>query len=97
MNGMQKIQSDSVDSSSDKHEKLRRIERILRLHGLETPELTYQFYIQRLLEQKKLQENGEAHYQGLLTIRAQFIEDVLMIEIMNARNIKPMDSNGECY
>lgn len=96
MNGMKKVQNDVVDSSSDKHEKLRNIERILRLHGLETPELTYQFYVQRLLEQKKLQSNGDAHYQGLLTMRAQFVDNVLMIEIMNARNIKPMDSNGSC-
>lgn len=62
---------------------------------METPELTYQFYVQRLLEQKNLQSMGDAPYQGLLTVRAQFIDDILKIEIMNARNIKPMDSNGK--
>ena len=94
MNGMQE-QDDTVDSSLDNHGKLRKVERLLRLHGMETPDLTYQFYVQRLLEQKKLQSMGDAHYQGLLTIRAQFVDDVLSIEIMNARNIKPMDSNGK--
>ncbi len=94
MNGMQE-QDDTVDSSFDNHGKLRKVERLLRLHGMETPDLTYQFYVQRLLEQKKLQSMGDAHYQGLLTIRAQFVDDVLSIEIMNARNIKPMDSNGK--
>lgn len=96
MNGMKKLEEDSVDSLDDKHGKLRRIEHLLRLHGMETPELTFQFYVQRLLEQKKLQSIGDAHYHGLLTIRAHFVENVLTIEIMNARNIKPMDSNGSC-
>lgn len=93
---MKEVQNhDDIDSSVDKHGKLRKVERILRLHGMETPELSYQFYVQRLMEQKKLQSTGDAHYHGLLTIRAQFIDNVLTIEIMNARNIKPMDSNGE--
>ncbi|KAE8741885.1 hypothetical protein FOCC_FOCC012589 [Frankliniella occidentalis] len=95
MNGM-KEQEESVDSPFDSHGELRKVERLLRLHGMETPDLTYQFYVQRLLEQRKLQSMGDAHYQGLLTIRAHFVEDVLTIEIMNARNIKPMDSNGSC-
>ncbi|XP_034244004.1 protein unc-13 homolog 4B isoform X2 [Thrips palmi] len=97
LNGMKQVQNDDViDSSVDKHSKLRRVERILRLHGMETPELSYQFYVQRLMEQKKLQSMGDAPYQGLLTIRAQFVDNALSIEIMNARNIKPMDSNGSC-
>lgn len=96
MNGMKEAQNDDViDSSVDEHGKLRRVERILRLHGMETPELSYQFYVQRLMEQKKLQSTGDAPYHGLLTIRAQFVDNVLSIEIMNARNIKPMDSNGK--
>lgn len=32
---------------------------------------------------------------GMLTVRLQFVQDTLRIEVMNARNLKPMDSNGE--
>ena len=95
MNGMSEVEGDSVDSPSDNHSKLRKVERLLRLHGMETPDLTYQFYVQRLLEQKRLQSMGDAPYQGLLTIRAQFVDGMLRIEVMNARNIKPTDSNGK--
>jgi hypothetical protein len=37
----------------------------------------------------------EAPTYGLLTVRMQFVEDLLRIEILNARNLHPMDVNGK--
>jgi len=34
--------------------------------------------------------------RGLLTVRVQFVEDLLRIEILNARNLHPMDVSGKC-
>lgn len=48
--------------------------------------------MERWEEQKK---TTEVLY-GVLTVRCAFKDDVLEIEVMSARNIIPMDSNGSC-
>nr|XP_021197227.2 protein unc-13 homolog 4B isoform X5 [Helicoverpa armigera] len=73
-------------------ETLKRVEYLLKLHGMETRELIHQFHLERWQEQQTIQEPK----MGMLTVRAQFIEDNLKIEIMNARNLTPADSNGLC-
>lgn len=70
---------------------LSKIEHLLRLHGLETWELIHQFNLERLQEQEEMQ-NADL---GMLTVRVQFVENLLRVDIMNARNLKPKDSNGE--
>lgn len=45
----------------------------------------------RLREQQEMDKGTH----GMLTVRLQFVQDTLKIEVMNARNLKPMDSNGE--
>lgn len=70
---------------------LKRVEYLLKLHGLETRELIHQYHLERWQEQQAITEPK----MGLLTVRAQFIEDSLKLEIMNARNLTPADSNGE--
>ncbi|XP_045769590.1 protein unc-13 homolog 4B isoform X4 [Maniola jurtina] len=71
---------------------LKRVEYLLKLHGLETRELIHQYHLERWQEQQSITEPK----MGLLTVRAQFIEDSLKLEIMNARNLTPTDSNGLC-
>lgn len=70
---------------------LKRVEYLLKLHGMETRELIHQFHLERWQEQQTIQEPK----MGMLTVRAQFMEDNLKIEIMNARNLMPADSNGK--
>lgn len=70
---------------------LKRVEYLLKLHGMETRELIHQYHLERWQEQQATAEPK----MGLLTVRAQFIEDNLKIEVMNARNLTPTDSNGE--
>ncbi|XP_046996115.1 protein unc-13 homolog 4B isoform X1 [Schistocerca americana] len=71
---------------------LQQIDSMLKLHGMETSELIHHYHLERLEEQNAM----ETPHFGLLTIRAQFVEDLLRVEIMNARNLRPMDSNGSC-
>lgn len=71
-------------------ETLKRVEYLLKLHGMETRELIHQYHLERWQEQQSITDPK----MGLLTIRAQFVEDNLKIEIMNARNLMPTDSNG---
>ncbi|XP_061378434.1 protein unc-13 homolog 4B isoform X2 [Danaus plexippus] len=73
-------------------ETLKRVEYLLKLHGMETRELIHQYHLERWQEQQSITDPK----MGLLTIRAQFVEDNLKIEIMNARNLMPTDSNGLC-
>ncbi|XP_045499382.1 protein unc-13 homolog 4B isoform X2 [Colias croceus] len=71
---------------------LKRVEYLLKLHGMETRELIHQYHLERWQEQQAVSEPK----MGLLTVRAQFIENNLKIEIMNARNLVATDSNGLC-
>lgn len=71
-------------------ETLKRVEYLLKIHGLETRELIHQYHLERWQEQQTISEPK----MGILTVRAQFIEDHLKVEIMNARNLLPTDSNG---
>ncbi|CAH0720003.1 unnamed protein product, partial [Brenthis ino] len=71
---------------------LKRVEYLLKIHGMETRELIHQYHLERWQEQQAISEPK----MGLLTVRAQFIENNLKIEIMNARNLMATDSNGLC-
>ena len=79
------------ENASDR-ETLEHIERLLQLHGYETTDLIHQYYKDRLKEQ---QETTESTF-GNLTIQCFFKGNTLELEIMNARNLMPMDSNGSC-
>lgn len=70
---------------------LEKIDRLLKLHGLETAELIHQYHQERLEEQKEIEEP----IYGLVTVKAHFIDNLLNIQILNARNLHCMDSNGE--
>lgn len=72
-------------------ETLKRVEYLLKIHGMETRELIHQYHLERWQEQQAISQPK----MGILTVRAQFIEDNLKIEIMNARNLTPTDSNGK--
>ncbi|XP_030370061.1 protein unc-13 homolog 4B isoform X2 [Scaptodrosophila lebanonensis] len=71
---------------------LSAIEKILDLHAFETSDLIHQYYLERLGAQKELQKSQ----YGQLTITAQFGEGRLKLQILNARNLVPMDTNGSC-
>ncbi|XP_049534834.1 protein unc-13 homolog 4B-like isoform X3 [Anopheles darlingi] len=81
------------EGSGDK-DTLAHIERLLQLHGYETTDLIHQYYLDRLEEQKQT-EPGTGAY-GMLTVQCFFKGNVLELEIVNARNLKPMDGNGSC-
>lgn len=70
---------------------LDQMEHLLQLHGMETWELIHQYRLERREEQMAM----EAATHGLLTVRMQFVEDLLRIEVLNARNLHPMDTNGK--
>ncbi|XP_011497848.1 PREDICTED: protein unc-13 homolog D-like [Ceratosolen solmsi marchali] len=71
---------------------LEKIEKVLKLYGLETTELIHQYYVDRVKEQNNIL--GEPY--GLLTVKAYFFNDLLNLQILNARNLKSFDSNGKC-
>nr|XP_050846661.1 protein unc-13 homolog 4B isoform X1 [Vespula vulgaris] len=70
---------------------LEKIEELLKLHGLETAELIHRYNQDRLKEQKEMEET----IYGLLTVKACFLNNSLNIQVLNARNLRPMDSNGD--
>lgn len=70
---------------------LEKIENLLKLHGLETAELVHSYHQDRLKEQKEMNES----IYGLISVKAYFVDNLLNIQILNARNLRCMDSNGE--
>ncbi|CAH2982555.1 unnamed protein product [Chilo suppressalis] len=87
---IQSFRQESKEAYSS--DTLKRVEYLLKLHGMETRELIHQYYLERWQEQQTIQDPKH----GILTVRAQFIDDNLKIEVMNARNLMPTDSNGLC-
>ncbi|XP_039281647.1 protein unc-13 homolog 4B [Nilaparvata lugens] len=75
-------------------EVMANIEQLLVLQGMETWQLIHQCHLERHNEQQEL--IGATAPLGMLTVRMQFVHDLLRIEIMNARNLRPMDDNGLC-
>ncbi|XP_076251022.1 C2 and C2B_Munc13-like domain-containing protein staccato isoform X3 [Rhynchophorus ferrugineus] len=69
---------------------LQRTEQILKINGLETADLIHQAY----LELANLFEKSRETKYGELSFRCKFQNDSLIIEIMNARDLLVMDSNG---
>jgi hypothetical protein len=69
---------------------LTELEQLLQDHQMDTWELVHQYRMEQLSEQKQMQTSS----QGLLTVRMMFMEDILKIEILNARNLKPISSKG---
>jgi hypothetical protein len=83
--------SDRQIQSSDK-ETLEAIDKLLELHGYETVDLIHQYYKERYAMQKSMME---APF-GLLTVQCFFQKNILEIEIMNAKHLVAMDSDGSC-
>ncbi|XP_043520285.1 protein unc-13 homolog 4B isoform X2 [Frieseomelitta varia] len=71
---------------------LEKIEHLLELHGLETAELIHRYHQERIKEQNELDESE----YGQITVKAQFVDNSLNIQILNARKLRPVDSNGSC-
>jgi hypothetical protein len=69
---------------------LTDLEQLLQVHQMDTWELVHQYRMEQLSELKAMQTSS----QGLLTVRMMFMEDILKIEILNARNLKPISSKG---
>lgn len=86
-----KCQNDRTVQSSDK-ETLEQIDKLLELHGYETADLIHQYYKEKYMIQKTLEE---APF-GLLTVQCFFQKNTLEIEILNAKHLVPMDSDGSC-
>ncbi|XP_011304160.1 protein unc-13 homolog D isoform X1 [Fopius arisanus] len=70
---------------------LKKIERLLNLHGLETAELIHRYHLERFKEQNEMEDA----LHGMLTVKTHFTENSLNVQILNARNLKAMDSNGD--
>ncbi|XP_017103350.2 protein unc-13 homolog 4B isoform X1 [Drosophila bipectinata] len=69
---------------------LSAIQSRLQLYSLETADLIHQYYMERL----EYQKNQTSSQYGQLTIMANLTDSGLVLNILNARNLLPMDSNG---
>lgn len=82
----------SEDTPTTDKETLDDCWKLLEVHGFETSDLIHQYYKDRVREQEAMTE----HPYGILTVRCHFEGNTLHIEVMNAKHLLPMDSNGKC-
>lgn len=83
--------TDNPIQSSDKV-TLENIDKLLKIHGMETSDLIHQYYKDRYLMQSKMADTP----YGILTVQCYFQKNKLEIEVMNAKHILPMNSDGTC-
>lgn len=57
---------------------------------METQDLIHEYYLERLKEQNELEKNQD----GQMAIAIQMDKEKLHVEILNAQNIRAMDTNG---
>uniref|UniRef100_A0A646QF95 BAI1-associated protein 3 n=1 Tax=Hemiscolopendra marginata TaxID=943146 RepID=A0A646QF95_9MYRI len=75
------------------NELYQSFQRLLDLHRLATEELVSLYYDERLRVQMKVNENGPRDF-GVLTVRVYFHHDSLSVEVLSARDILALDTNG---
>lgn len=77
--------NESIDLSN-----ITDLEQQLQVHEMDTWQLVHRYRMEQLSEQKAMQTASH----GLLTVRMMFMEEILKIEILNARNLQPV--SGKC-
>ncbi|ODM90587.1 Protein unc-13 D [Orchesella cincta] len=92
------FQSDDGSSrveSTSKITETDEIEKLLEIHGASTSDLILRYFVERHKMQSYMR-NKTPSKLGYLAVRAQYCDDIktLRIELLNARNLKPGDSNG---
>ncbi|XP_035714351.1 protein unc-13 homolog 4B isoform X3 [Folsomia candida] len=75
---------------------IREMEELISLYGATTGELVMKYYAERW--QTQAATSNKTSELGSLTVRAHYCEDIhtLKVEILNARNLKSADANGQC-
>ena len=70
-------------------ETLNKIRCLLKLYGMDSSDLIHQYRLERI----KLVDSEDVGF-GSMTVRAVFVEDTLNVNVLNARNLIPMDYDG---
>lgn len=76
-----------------KTDNYRVVEQRLGYHKTETDKLMTLYHAERLF----MQLTQETTEYGVLTVRAYFNHDSLCVEVLNARDVIPLDPNGSYY
>lgn len=66
------------------------VEQRISYHKTETEQLLNLYHLERLQDQLAT----ESTQYGVLTVRAYFHHDSLCVEVLNARDVIPLDPNG---
>lgn len=75
---------------------LKEIEHLLTIHGKDTSKLIHHYHLDRWREQKTVQDFKDVK-MGILTVRAQFLGSNLKVQVMNGRNLLPINSHGKYF
>lgn len=64
----------------------------LQYHKMDSEQLIILYYCDRLREQGLV----ESTEYGVLSVRAYYHHDSLCVEVLNAKDVIPLDTNGKC-
>lgn len=71
-------------------ESFQNVKEKLQYHKTDTDQLICLYYNDRLREQSSV----ESTEYGVLSVRAYYHHDSLCIEVLNAKDVIPLDPNG---
>lgn len=83
----------NVDTEMKK--KIDRIVYLLECYGLNTSRLIHQYFKDRYEMQQQINKTPFNPY-GILTVFCHFVDNILRLEILNARNLIPIGPNRKC-
>jgi hypothetical protein len=84
--------AESAKKTNENKIALDRLDKLLEINGYETADLIHQYYKDRYSAQQKMKETP----YGILTIQCYFQKNTLEVEVMNAKHLLPMNSDGTC-
>ncbi len=80
----------SEEENTKLDSKIADVKTLLTIYGMNTPKLIHEYYLERLREQNEIHKSED----GEMAISLQTDTENLHVEILNAQNLRPMDSNG---
>ncbi|KAL7046708.1 hypothetical protein ACKWTF_002691 [Chironomus riparius] len=87
--------SEELSNDDVLNKKIERIDYLLECYGLNTSRLIHQYYKDRYDMQQQINKTPFNPY-GILTVFCHFTDNILRIEILNARNLIPIGPNRKC-
>ncbi|KAF5405984.1 hypothetical protein PHET_00501 [Paragonimus heterotremus] len=85
-----KIGEGQLDRSELENETFQNVNYLIRVYNSSSPELVELYFIEKI----KIQETSSSTVHGTLTVNLYYQQSQLVVEVLSASGLEPLDSNG---